>query len=290
MGMDKETLALCLLPARWREDAKRQIRQAEEIRLRAGREPSMLLRGEELPFSGERVTEPDLLRILEKATGASLHSAQASLAEGFVNYRGIRIGVCGMAAMKEGQGCVFHHVSSLAVRIPRECRGICREQIETLLREGYQNTLVVGPPGAGKTTALRELIRSLSDSGCRVGVADERNELASRDEDGQAWDLGRCSDVLGGVPKGKAALMLLRGMNPGIIAMDEITREEDAEAILQICGCGVGILASAHAGGREELLERAAYKRLLDRHVFSRLLFVRAEKNGRQYRLESLSP
>ena len=84
--------------------------------------------------------------------------------------------------------------------------------------------------------------------------------------------------------------MLLRGMNPGIIAMDEITREEDAEAILQICGCGVGILASAHAGGREELLERAAYKRLLDRHVFSRLLFVRAEKNGRQYRLESLSP
>ena len=284
--MDKEALALSLLPAHWREAVGLRIREAEEIRLRTGRRPSLLLRGEELPFSRDGVTETDLLRILEKATGASLHAAQSSLSEGFVNFRGIRIGVCGMAAMKEGQSCVFHRVSSLVVRIPRECRGICREQIDALLREGFQNTLVVGPPGAGKTTALREMIRRLSDNGYRVGVADERNELASLDEAGQAFDLGRCTDALIGLPKERATLMLLRGMNPLIIAMDEITREEDAGAIAQICGCGVGILASAHAGCKEDLWKRPAYRQLLDRGFFSRLLFVRAEKAGREYRLE----
>lgn len=284
--MDKEALALSLLPAHWREAVGLRIREAEEIRLRTGRRPSLLLRGEELPFSGDGVTETDLLRILEKATGASLHAVQSSLSEGFVNFRGIRIGVCGMAAMAEGKTSVFRHVSSLAVRIPRECRGICREQIDALLREGFQNTLVVGPPGAGKTTALREMIRRLSDNGYRVGVADERNELASLDEAGQAFDLGRCTDALIGLPKERATLMLLRGMNPLIIAMDEITREEDAGAIAQICGCGVGILASAHAGCKEDLWKRPAYRQLLDRGFFSRLLFVRAEKAGREYRLE----
>ena len=284
--MDKEALALSLLPAHWREAVGLRIREAEEIRLRTGRRPSLLLRGEELPFSRDGVTETDLLRILEKATGASLHAAQSSLSEGFVNFRGIRIGVCGMAAMAEGKTSVFRHVSSLAVRIPRECRGICREQIDALLREGFQNTLVVGPPGAGKTTALREMIRRLSDNGYRVGVADERNELASLDESGQAFDLGRCTDALIGLPKERATLMLLRGMNPLIIAMDEITREADAGAIAQICGCGVGILASAHAGCKEDLRKRPAYRQLLDRGFFSRLLFVRAENAGREYRLE----
>ena len=106
------------------------------------------------------------------------------------------------------------------------------------------------------------------------------------DEAGQAFDLGRCTDALIGLPKERATLMLLRGMNPLIIAMDEITREEDAGAIAQICGCGVGILASAHAGCKEDLWKRPAYRQLLDRGFFSRLLFVRAEKAGREYRLE----
>ena len=280
--MDKEETALELLPGRWREKAALRIREAEEIRLRAGRRPSYLICGEELAFAQETAAEIDLLRLLEKATGASFHAAQDSLSDGFVSYRGIRIGVCGQAALKEGEKSVFRRVSSLAIRIPRECRGICREQIDVLLREGFLNTLVVGPPGAGKTTVLREMIRRLSDSGYRVGVADERNELAVWDGEGQAWDLGRCTDVIGGIPKEKAAMMLLRGMNPGIIAMDEITQKEDMQILSRICGCGVGILASVHAGSKEELMKLDAWK---EQSFFSRLLFVRNGRNGRQYSL-----
>ena len=285
--MDKAETALELLPGRWREKASLRVHEAEEIRLRTGRRPSCLICGEEVAFAQETVAEIDLLRLLEKATGASFHAAQDSLSDGYVNYRGIRIGVCGQAALKEGGKSVFRRVSSLAIRIPRECRGICREQIDLLLREGFHNTLVVGPPGAGKTTVLREMIRRLSDSGFRVGVADERNELAVWDGDGQAWDLGRCTDVLSGLPKEKAAMMLLRGMNPGIIAMDEITQKEDRQILSRICGCGVGILASVHAGSVEELMNLDAWK---EQGFFSRLLFVQNSPKGRRYSLLPSAP
>lgn len=280
--MDKEETALELLPGRWRERASLRIREAEEIRLRTGRRPGFLIRGEELAFAQETAAENDLLRLLEKATGASFHTAQEALSDGFVNYRGIRIGVCGQASLKEGGQSVFRRISSLAIRIPRECRGICREQIDELLREGFHNTLIVGPPGAGKTTVLREMIRRLSDGGYRVGVADERNEIAVWDGEGQAWDLGRCTDVLSGLPKERAAMMLLRGMNPGIIAMDEITQKEDMQILSGLCGCGVGILASVHAGSIEEMMKWDAWKGL---GFFSRLLLVQNSPKGRQYSL-----
>ncbi len=282
MNVDKEEAALELLPARWRERAALRIREAEEIRLRTGRRPSFVIRCEETAFAQDALSEGDLLRVLEKATGASFHTAQASLSEGFVNYRGIRIGVCGLAALREGETCVFRRVSSLAIRIPRECRGICREPIDVLLQKGFRSTLILGAPGAGKTTVLRELIRRLSDSGYRVGVADERSELAVWDGEGQAWDLGRCTDVISGLPKEKAAMMLLRGMNPGIIAMDEITPKEDMEILSRICGCGVGILASIHAGSREELMKRWT---LEGRDFFAHLLLVQNSAGGRSYRL-----
>lgn len=289
-GMDKEALALGLLPERWRKQAQMHLQCAEEFRLREGKSPAYLYRGEEHAFSGDAVRESDLLRILEKATGASLHTAEAALSEGYVNYRGIRVGVCGTAAMKAGETSVFQRVTSLAIRIPRERKGICSELIDLLLREGFGNTLVVGRPGAGKTTLMRELIRRLSDSGCRVGVADERNELAAMDGEGAAFDLGRCTDVLSGLPKGRAAMMLLRGMNPEILAMDEISREEDLDILSQICGCGVRILASVHAADREDLERRRGYAALLEQEMFSRLLFVRYTGRERSYSLEAWKP
>lgn len=287
--MDGYEHALGLLPQNWRQAAERcACGAAEEIRLRLGRRPGILKDGKETAFREEPIDAGELLRVLEKATGASLHTAAPALSEGYVNYRGLRIGVCGTAVLRDGAVSGFRSISSLAIRIPRECRGICEEAMKSYGESGFANTLVIAKPGGGKTTALRELIRRLSLQGLRLAVADERNELAGSDGASARFDLGPATDVLTGVPKAEAAMMLLRGMNPEIIAMDEITRERDLDAVLQIHGCGVGLLASAHAASLDELQNRQCYRELLERRIFRFVLQIEGTGSRRRYRMERL--
>ena len=288
--MDQLKLAAELLPLAWRQACGCVLPpDTEEIRLRVGRAPTYLSRGEERCLCGSQVAEEDLLRILEKATGASMHTAAPTLAQGFVSYRGIRIGVCGNGVEEKGRLGGMRSVTSLCIRIARSCPGICAEAARQLLERGFANTLILGRPGDGKTTALRELIRVLADAGRRIAVVDERNELAAYDGAKAAFDLGRCSDVLTGVPKNEGILMLLRAMNPEILAMDEITKPADAEAALQAIGCGVGILASAHASNPDELWKRPVYRELLQAQVFSQCLRIRRQGAARIYSLEKIS-
>jgi stage III sporulation protein AA len=102
------------------------------------------------------------------------------------------------------------------------------------------------------------------------------------------FDLGRCSDVMTGLPKTRGAMMLLRGFNPQIIAMDEISREKDLEAVRQIAGCGVGILASVHGADLSELKKRPAYRSMLEEGVFHYLLRVDRMGQVRRYALERI--
>ncbi len=287
--MDQRKLAAELLPLAWRQAFEGILPpDTEELRLRAGRAPTYLRGGEERPICTGSVTEEDLLRVLEKATGASMHTAAPSLAQGFVSYRGIRIGICGTGVCENGKICGMRSVSSLCIRIGRACHGICSEAAKQLLESGFANTWILGKPGDGKTTALRELIRILSDAGRRISIVDERNELAAYDGATPSFDLGRCSDVLTGVSKDEGILMLLRAMNPEILAVDEITKPRDAEAVLQAYGCGVGILASAHATSLDELWKRPVYRELLQAQVFQQCLWIRRHGAVRTYSLEKI--
>lgn len=285
--MDRKALAVGLLPSAWRSAAEQKLSEnGEEIRLRAGRKPSVLILGREYEFSEEKLGEEQLRMVLEKASGASLHAVSSSLSEGYLNYRGIRIGVCGAATVKDGKVMMFRRISSLAIRVPRECRCSYDSEIRTLLSRPFENTLILGPPGAGKTTLLRELIRRTSNLGYRVAVVDERNELAAMDEEGAAFDLGRCTDVLSGIPKALGTEMLLRGMNPQIIAMDEVTAERDQAALRKAAGCGVRIMASCH--GSEQINNSAGMKNLFDGMLFSWIFHVKLQDKLRSCRLERL--
>ena len=287
--MNNHEHAMQLLPARYVEEYRKSaFGHAEEIRLRTGRRPGFICRGTEYSLTGELLTETDLVRTMEKATGASLHTAMGEIARGYVSSKGLRIGICGSAVLNEGEIKGFRNISSLAIRIPQEYRGICDGVIKELFAQGYENTLVISPPGTGKTTALREIIRRLSDGGTRLGVIDERNELAAFDGSAAQFDLGRRSDVITGAPKDAAAMILLRGMNPEIIAMDEVTKKEDAQVIRDISGCGVGILASAHASGPEELKKRPVYRELLELGIFRYAIVIDMEKGVRRYKTERL--
>ena len=287
--MDSFETACELLPASLRRRMETFAgRQPEEIRLRLRRSPALVIKGREQELAGDRLSENELNQVLERATGASLHSALPGMVNGYIIYKGLRIGLCGSVIMNQGRLAGFGDFSSLAIRLPRECRGICAGFIDRLTQSSLGNTLIVSPPGLGKTTLLRELIRVLADRGTRVAVLDERNELSASVGGKQYFDLGRCSDVLVGVPKGTGAGMLLRGMNPQVIAMDEISAWEDKQVIERIIGCGVSILASAHGRDRHEMLLRPMYRELFEMGAFSNMITISRDGENRRYSLERL--
>lgn len=287
--MEAYETAVYMLPQELKAEALAFLGETvEEIRLRTGRRPTALIGGAEHEMSRTAVTEEQIQCVLERATGASIHSAAHAMAEGYITCRGLRIGLCGTAVMRDREMAGYQYFSSLNIRIPRECRGVCDALTGEIYRGGFQNTLIVSRPGGGKTTALRELVRQISDGGTRVGVVDERNELSAADGARAQFDLGRCSDVLVGVPKAEGAMMLLRGMNPQVIAMDEITREQDIEAIGQIYGCGVGLLASAHARNRDELTRRPLYRELLELGAFQYIVTITGTGRERRFSAERI--
>lgn len=282
--------ALGLLPRRLlTECSDIPSSEAEEFRLRAGRRATLLIGGTETPISSVPVDTGDIEYVIERATNASVHTAQSSIAKGFINCSGgIRIGLCGTGIIDKDKVTGMRGISSLAIRIPHEIRGCGQAAIDKVKADTVGSILILSPPGYGKTTFLRECIRQLSDSGKRVSVADERGELAAVHRGVPQFDLGKESDIMSGVPKAQAVMMLLRAMNPQIIAMDEISSPEDVEAAETASGCGVRLIATAHAADKSELYRRPVYKRLLELGVFKNTVVIENRCGRRSYSYEEL--
>ncbi len=288
--------AALLLPHNLRDRARELKREerasCEEFRLRLGYPASVVMPEGERSIGGDPVTKRELGFVLEAATGASVHSASSRLAEGFITAKGgFRVGLCGAVGLSGGEPGGFTSVSSAAIRISREHKGACVPIIDSVYSGGeVRSTLIISPPGGGKTTLLRDLVRYISDAagGPRVGLCDERSEIAAFFDGEPTMDVGRRTDVLDGCPKARAVSMLLRSMNPGVIAIDEITAEEDAEAMTRAAHCGVKLIATAHAASRTELAERPIYRALLASGVFEELIIIRKLGGRRSYLREAM--
>ena len=288
--------AALLLPHNLRDRARELKREerasCEEFRLRLGYPASVVMPEGERSMGGDPVTKRELGFVLEAATGASVHSASSRLAEGFITAKGgFRVGLCGAVGLSGGEPGGFTSVSSAAIRISREHKGACVPIIDSVYSGGeVRSTLIISPPGGGKTTLLRDLVRYISDAagGPRVGLCDERSEIAAFFDGEPTMDVGRRTDVLDGCPKARAVSMLLRSMNPGVIAIDEITAEEDAEAMTRAAHCGVKLIATAHAASRTELAERPIYRALLASGVFEELIIIRKLGGRRSYLREAM--
>ena len=284
--MEALSIARTLLPVNL-SDVLERYPDAEEIRLRCDKKPCVVVAGREYSLSDDTVDQSVLLRVLEKATGASLHTAAPLFKGGFVTYRGLRIGVCGEAVYTGQELKTLRNYSSLAIRIPHAAVTGCATLIDSLLRPVPASTLIAAPPGVGKTSFLRELVRRAAQF-YRIAVIDERNELSASTLGHAQFDLGCSSDVLVGVAKERAAIMLLRGMNPQIIAMDEVTKREDLAVIEDIAGCGVGLFATAHGRDLEDMKRRPVYKKILESGIFEELVQIRCSGGKRQYSRMSL--
>ena len=224
----------------------------------------------------------DMKACVSLLSAYSLYAFAEEIRQGFLTIEGgHRIGFCGKAVMEDGKIKTLHPISSLNIRIAREVKGCADHIFPYLFDNGrFCHTLILSPPGCGKTTLLRELIRNLSraEGGYAVGVVDERGEIAGMCGGMAQMDLGECTDVISGCPKAEGMLLLLRSMSPQIIAVDELGRESDFLAASDLIHAGVKLLCTVHGSSLEELEKRAYLGRLLAHQVVERFVILSASQ------------
>lgn len=295
---DSFVQAVRALPLRLRREAlalsEEERARAEELRLRAGWPMTALIDGAERPLGGSPVEGTELEKLVEIASGASVHTVLDQVRRGYLTFEGgHRIGLCGTAVLREGEIHALRCISSANLRIARQVKGAAGPVLDRLCPGGrLADTLIFAPPGLGKTTLLRDLIRSVSEgercAPLRVSLADERGEVAALYNGLPQLEVGRRTDVAEGCPKAQGLMLLLRAMNPQVLAVDEITAPEDVKALITAAGCGVTLLATAHGEGRAGLERRPLYRPLLEEGLFRFLVRIHREGERRVYDVEEL--
>ncbi len=290
--------ALRVLPQRLRQEAlalsPEERARTEEFRLRTGWPMTAVWDGAEHSLGGPPVGGEELEQLVELASQASLHAVLDQVRRGYLTAAGgHRIGLCGTAVLQNGELHSLRGLSSANLRIARQVRGAARPVLDGLCPGGrLGDTLILAPPGLGKTTLLRDLIWSVSEGeGCaplRVALADERGEVAAMYQGRPQLEVGRRTDVMEGCPKAQGLMLLLRAMNPQVLAADEITAPEDVQALMTAAGCGVTLLATAHGEDESDLERRPLYRVLLAEGLFQYLVQIRRTEGTRIYTVKEL--
>ncbi len=282
------------LPRRIREVLPEEsLVDVQEIRLRSG-QPFLLKKAEGVfslqksggllfaPWEkGIRISTADLRETVSLLSAYSLYAFEEELRQGYITIEGgHRVGFCGKAVLENGEIRTLRQINALNIRIAREQKGWGEQFLPCLIEEDtFCHTLIVSPPGCGKTTLLRDIVRCLSERGKTVGVVDERGEIAPLRDGIPQMDVGPCTDVLEGCPKAKGMVLLLRSMSPDIIAVDELGRKEDIEAVEEALYAGVKLVATAHGRDFADLETRPQLRDLIRQKVFERYLFL-SNRNG----------
>ncbi|MDF2591823.1 MAG: spoIIIAA, partial [Clostridia bacterium] len=270
------------------------LESMEEVRLRQNKPIILYGGGREyiINKSGQLVFDlrnayvcslEDIKNAVSLITNFSLYSFEDDIRNGFVTIDGgHRVGICGKAVLENGKIRTFRDISFINYRVARQVVGAADKVLNYILKEdnGVNNTLIISPPQCGKTTILRDIVRQISGGipsmgfkGRKVGLIDERNEIAACSLGLPKNDIGIRTDVLDGCPKAEGIQIMIRSMSPDIIATDEIGRSDDAGAILDAINAGVKIITTIHGSNIEDFLRKPALEKL-HKNLFERYIIM----------------
>lgn len=270
-----------------------KLSDLQEIRLRSG-QPLMIFNNNSDWFVSESgaltreiqeayiVSPLEIAKCVEIMSENSIYAFQDEIKSGYLTLRGgHRVGISGKAVLFEGQIKNIKDFNSLNIRVARQVKGCGKHLLKYITQNetDVYNTLIIGPPQCGKTTILRDITRLLSNSGIKVGVVDERSEIAACCKGVPQNDIGFRTDVLDGCPKPLGMEILLRSMSPNLIVTDEIGTRGDKDAILKVLNSGVKIITSAHGYNITELKMREELLQIIRSALFDRYI-VLSSTNG----------
>ena len=263
----------------------------EEIRLRA-QKPIILKFNDTEKIIKYIVTTEEILASLQLICENSIYTYQNQIAEGFITVRGgHRVGITGSCVVENGQVININYINSLNFRIAKQILGSSNNLLKYILNveeNSIFNTLIVAPPGTGKTTILRDLVRQISSGikntkfkAINVGVVDERGEIAALYKGIPQNDVGIKTDIIENVHKSIGLKMLIRSMAPKVVVADEIGNTDDIAAInYAICSGCKGIF-SAHGKTIEDVMLNPVLKTLSNNHIFEKLIFLDGKVKGK---------
>jgi stage III sporulation protein AA len=209
-------------------------------------------------FSALKAERKDIDEAIELITASSVYAKEDEIKNGYVTIPGgNRVGICGTAVCEGGEVAFIKDINALNYRFAREIKGVSDDIIKYICKDDdVKSTIIISPPQCGKTTLLRDIARNISSMGIKVGIIDERREIAGISCGTASYDLGFFTDVFDNCPKAEGMLMMLRSMSPQLIITDEIGAQNDIEALEKIINSGVRVITSVHSSNRGELLRR----------------------------------
>lgn len=264
-----------------------KIADAEEIRLRQAK-PIIIKKSDNYVVIDYIVSTDEIIEALQRICEYSIYSYQNQISQGFITVMGgHRIGITGSCVVENNNVVNIKYINSLNFRIARQVYGAAKNILPEIINgQSIFNTIIISPPGYGKTTILKDIIRNLSSgisninfNALDIGVVDERGEIAALFKGRCQNDLGIRVDVIENVSKALGMKMLVRTMAPKVVVADEIGSREDIDAINYVFCSGVKGIFTAHGNSFEDFKRNPIMKEILELNVIDKLIFLDKEKS-----------